>query len=69
MLIKIYKEWSILNTVKISFCKVAVSLIKFAIKDETMTPKKKKKKKKKTSKKKNEFLPIYKANLSLCWIC
>ena len=32
-LIKINKEWSNLNTVKISFCKVAVPLIKFAIKD------------------------------------
>ena len=31
--IKIYKEWSNLNTVQISFCKVAVPLIKFAIKD------------------------------------
>ena len=37
--IKIYKEWSNLNTVKISFCKVAVPLIKFAIKDEKMTKK------------------------------
>ena len=35
--IKIYKEWSNLNTVKISFCKVAVRLIKFAIKDVKMT--------------------------------
>ena len=41
--IKIYKEWSNLNTVKILFCKVAVPLIKFAIKDEKMTTKKKKK--------------------------
>ena len=36
-LIKINKEWSTLNTVKISFCKVAVPLIKFAIKDVKMT--------------------------------
>ena len=37
--IKIYKEWSNLNTVKISFCKVAVPLIKFVIKDVKMTKK------------------------------
>ena len=35
--IKIYREWANLNTVKISFCKVAVPLIKFAIKDVKMT--------------------------------
>ena len=35
--IKIYKEWSNLNTIKILFCKVAVPLIKFAIKDVKMT--------------------------------
>ena len=28
-----YRKWSNLNTVKISFCKVAVSLVKFAIED------------------------------------
>ena len=38
--IKIIKEWSNLNTVKISFCKVAVLLIKFAIKDVKLTKKK-----------------------------
>ena len=37
--IKIYKEWSNLNTVKISFYKVAVPLIKFGIKDVKMTKK------------------------------
>ena len=31
--IKLYREWPNLNTVKISFCKVAVPLVKFAIKD------------------------------------
>ena len=36
---KINKEWSKLNTVKISFCKVAVPLIKFAIKDIKITKK------------------------------
>ena len=40
--IKIYKEWANLNTVKISFCKVAVTLINFAIKDVKMTKKRKK---------------------------
>ena len=40
--IKIYKEWSSLITVKISFCKVTVSFVKFAIKDTKMTKKKKK---------------------------
>ena len=35
--IKIYKEWSNLNTVKVSFCKVAVPFFKFAIKDIKMT--------------------------------
>ena len=40
--IKISKEWSNLNTVKISFCKVAVPLIKFSIKDVKMTQKHKK---------------------------
>ena len=34
--IKIYKGWSNLNTVKISICKVAVPLIRFAIKDIKM---------------------------------
>ena len=42
--IKIFKEKSNLNTVKVSFCKVAMPLIKFAIKDVKMTEKKKKKK-------------------------
>ena len=37
--LKIYTEWSNLNTVKISFCKVAVPLIKFAIKDVKMSKK------------------------------
>ena len=37
--INIYKEWSNLNTVKISFCKVAMGLTKFAIKDVQMTKK------------------------------
>ena len=37
--IKIYKEWSNLNTVKISFCKVDVALIKFVIKDVKITKK------------------------------
>ena len=40
--IKIYKEWSNLNTDKISFCKVALPLIKFAIQDAKMTKKHKK---------------------------
>ena len=31
--IKIFKDWWNLHTVKISFCKVAVPLIKFSIKD------------------------------------
>ena len=35
--INIWKEWSNLNTVKISFCKVAVPFIKFAIQDVKMT--------------------------------
>ena len=34
-----YREWPNLNTVKISFCKVAVPLVKFAIKDLKMTEK------------------------------
>ena len=69
ILIKIYKEWSILNTVKISFCKLAVPLIKFATKDEKMTPpknakktNKKKTKRQKTSKKKEKKMatqPIF----------
>ena len=37
--IEFYREWSNLNTVKISFCKVAVALVKFAIKDLKMTKK------------------------------
>ena len=37
--IKFYREWSNLNTVKISFCKVAVPLVVFAIKDLKMTEK------------------------------
>ena len=37
--IKIYKKWSNLNTVKISFYMVAVPLIKFVIKDVKMTKK------------------------------
>ena len=41
--IKVDKEWSNLNTVKISFRKVALPFIKFAIKDVTMTPKKRQK--------------------------
>ena len=36
---KIYSECLKLNTVQISFCKVAVALIKFAIKDVNMTKK------------------------------
>ena len=39
--INIYREWLNLNTVQISFCKVAVPLIKFAIKDVKMTKKRK----------------------------
>ena len=35
--IKFYREWPNLNTVKISFCKVAVPLVKFASKDLKMT--------------------------------
>ena len=35
--IKFYKEWRNLNTVKIPFCKVAVPLVKFTIKDVKMT--------------------------------
>ena len=35
--IKFYREWLNLDTVKISFCKIAVSLVKFAIKDLKMT--------------------------------
>ena len=42
LVIKICMVWSNLNTVKILFCKVAVSLIKIAIKDIKMTKKKKK---------------------------
>ena len=38
--IKIYKEWSNLNTVKILFRKVAEPLIKFAIKDLKNDPQK-----------------------------
>ena len=37
--IKFYREWPNLNTVKISFCKVAVPLVKFAIKNLNMTKK------------------------------
>ena len=37
--IKFYREWPNLNTVKISFCKVAVPLVKFAIKDLKTTEK------------------------------
>ena len=37
--IKFYREWPNLNTVKISFCKVAVLLVKFALKDLKMTEK------------------------------
>ena len=36
---KIYREWPNLNTVKILFCKVAVPLVKFAIKDLKTTEK------------------------------
>ena len=36
---KIYNGWSNFNTVKISFCKVAVPHIKFSIKDIKMTKK------------------------------
>ena len=43
--IEFYKEWWNRNTVKISFCKVAVPLVRFSIKDVKMTKKKKKKKK------------------------
>ena len=39
---KIYKEWPNLNTVKISFCKVTVPLIKFAIKDVKIIEKRQK---------------------------
>ena len=35
----IYREWPNLNTVRILFCKVAVPLVKFAIKDLKMTVK------------------------------
>ena len=35
--VKIYGKWWNLNIVKISFCKVDVPLIKFAIKDVKMT--------------------------------
>ena len=37
--IKFYREWPNLNTVKISFCKVAMPLFKFAIKDLKTTEK------------------------------
>ena len=37
--IKFYREWPNLNTVKISFCKMAVPLVKFMIKDLKMTEK------------------------------
>ena len=37
--IKFYRERPNLNTVKISFCKVAVPLVKFAIKGLKMTEK------------------------------
>ena len=37
--IKFYREWPNLNPVKISFCKVAVPLVKFTIKDLKMTEK------------------------------
>ena len=37
--IKFYREWPNLSTVKISFCKVAVPLVKFAIKGLKMTEK------------------------------
>ena len=37
--IKFYREWPNLNTLKISFCKVAVPLVKFAIKDLKTTEK------------------------------
>ena len=40
--IKIYKEKLNLNTVKISFCMVAVTLINIAIKDIKMTEKRQK---------------------------
>ena len=36
---KFYREWPNLNAVKISFCKVAMPLVKFAIKDLKMTEK------------------------------
>ena len=41
--IKNHKEWSNLNTVKTSFYKVAVPLVKFAIEDVKMTKKRQKK--------------------------
>ena len=37
--IKFYREWPNINTVKILFCKVAVPLAKFAIKDLKLTEK------------------------------
>ena len=37
--IKFYREWPNLNAVKISFCKVAVPHVQFAIKDLKMTEK------------------------------
>ena len=37
--IKFYREWPNLNTVNISYCKVAVSLVKFAIKGLEATEK------------------------------
>ena len=40
--IKFYKEWWNLNTIKISFCKVAVPRVKFMIKEVKMTTKRKK---------------------------
>ena len=45
--IKFYNEWWHRNTVKISFCKVAVPLVKLSIKDVKMTKNRQKKKKKK----------------------
>ena len=36
---QIYREWPNLNTVKISFCKVVVPLVKFPMKDLKMTEK------------------------------
>ena len=56
--IKFYKEWWNRNTVKISFCKVAVPLVKLSIKDVKKTKNKKKqtnKKKKKQKKKKKRY--------------